>query len=115
MLTIIEPGGNNNKLWQYVLMITGAVLITAFVTYQLLNKKYDFKDLKKATENAIDSSSVIGKQIQEIESDKIITLDEIKDLKLKLDSLEEGLEKVKDEHPEQEGMTLEEALKIISG
>ena len=29
--------------------------------------------------------------------------------------VEEGLEKVKDEHPEQEGMTLEEALKIISG
>lgn len=114
MSITIESGGSN-KLWQYILMIAAAVLITVFVTYQLLDKKYDFKDLKKATENAIDSSSVIGKQIQEIESDKIITLDEIKDLKLKLDSLEQGLEKVKDEHPEQEGMTLEEALKIISG
>jgi len=109
MAITIESNGSS-KAWSYIIPIVIAIGLTIFVTYKLLDKKYDFKDLRNDFETAVDSSSVIALQVKEIEKDKLITLDEVKALKAQLEELEKNMNSDKDTT----SLTLEQALEIIN-
>jgi len=107
----IETESKKSGIWNIVILVLIAISLVVFVTYNILDTTYDFKKLKKEINGVIDSTSIISAHIELIESDKIITLQEIEDLKKELITLEYEMRNSTNTN----SIELERALEILKG
>jgi len=115
IIVVTGGGGDNGKKPLLIyLAVTLLLCIASFFTAHYLHVKTDvFSEVKKDTEIVLEESGRIKVKIDRIEADRNLTIEEIRILKNKIDSLHTIMDTSTDSSCEMSIQEVREALRIL--
>ena len=115
IIVVTGGGGDNGKKPLLIyLVVTLLLCIASFFTAHYLHLKTDvFSEVKKDTEIVLEESGRIKVKIDRIEADRNLTIEEIRILKTKIDSLHTIMDTSADSSCEMSIQEVREAMRIL--
>jgi uncharacterized protein with ParB-like and HNH nuclease domain len=115
IIVVTGGGGDNGKKPLLIyLAVTLLLCIASFFTAHYLHVKTDvFSEVKKDTEIVLEESGRIKVKIDRIEADRNLTIEEIRILKTKIDSLHTIMDTSADSSCEMSIQEVREAMRIL--
>lgn len=116
-IIVVNTGGEDEKsnkpFWIY-LAVTLLLCIASFFTAHYLHVRTDiFSEVKKDTEIVLEESGRIKVKIDRIEAERNLTIEEIRVLKSKIDSLHTIMDTSTDSSCEMSIQEVREAMRIL--